>query len=144
MAHSYRLRKGRVSIPNQIYHVRVATHGRRPLFSNFYYGRCVVQAMRDVSARTFCYVVMPDHVHWLVQLESGDLSSAVQKMKSVATKRLHNRGLVGQIWQRGFFDYALRGDDDVRVVARYIVANPLRAGMVEGVGSYSLWDAVWV
>jgi hypothetical protein len=29
-------------------------------------------------------------------------------------------------------------------VARYIVANPLRAGLVEHLGDYPLWDAVWL
>ena len=29
-------------------------------------------------------------------------------------------------------------------LARYVVANPLRAGLVEKLGDYPLWDAVWV
>ena len=32
----------------------------------------------------------------------------------------------------------------LRDVARYIVANPLRAGLVERVGDYPYWDAVWL
>jgi hypothetical protein len=38
----------------------------------------------------------------------------------------------------------LRRQDDVRAVARYIVANPLRAGLVRDIGDYSHWDAVWL
>jgi putative transposase len=29
-------------------------------------------------------------------------------------------------------------------IARYIVANPLRAGLVERLGDYPHWDAVWL
>jgi len=29
-------------------------------------------------------------------------------------------------------------------MARYIVANPLRAGLVERIGDYPLWDATWL
>jgi hypothetical protein len=29
-------------------------------------------------------------------------------------------------------------------VARYIIGNPVRAGIVTQVGDYPLWDAIWV
>jgi hypothetical protein len=51
---------------------------------------------------------------------------------------------MGNIWQRGFFDRAIRKDDDLLGIARYIVANPLRAGIVDSVGDYPLWDAMWL
>jgi hypothetical protein len=38
----------------------------------------------------------------------------------------------------------LRSDEDVIATARYIIANPIRAGIVEKVGAYPLWDAVWI
>jgi REP element-mobilizing transposase RayT len=50
----------------------------------------------------------------------------------------------GSLWQRGFHDHALRRDEDQQQVARYIIANPLRAGLVEKIGDYPLWDAIWL
>jgi hypothetical protein len=38
----------------------------------------------------------------------------------------------------------MRKDQDLQVAARYIVANPLRAGLVKRVGDYPLWDAIWL
>jgi hypothetical protein len=29
-------------------------------------------------------------------------------------------------------------------MARYVVANPLRAGLVKRLGDYPLWDAIWL
>ena len=70
---------------------------------------------------------MPDHVHWLLQLEgNGNLSGVVRLYKSEVSISLHQR-----IWQRGFHDHALRDEDDLRDIARYIIANPLRAGLVK-------------
>jgi len=43
-----------------------------------------------------------------------------------------------------FFDHALRVDEDLRRIARYIVANPLRSKLVPRIEEYSLWDAVWL
>jgi hypothetical protein len=48
------------------------------------------------------------------------------------------------LWQRAFYDHALRKDEDVRQIARYIIANPLRRGLVKDVGDYLLWDAAWL
>ena len=48
------------------------------------------------------------------------------------------------MWQEGFHDRALRQEADLRKAARYVVANPLRAGLVTDLGDYPLWDAVWV
>ncbi len=50
----------------------------------------------------------------------------------------------GALWQKSFYNHALRKNEDVRAIARYIVSNPLRAGLVENIGDYPLWDAVWL
>jgi hypothetical protein len=50
----------------------------------------------------------------------------------------------GQFWAAAYHDHALRADEDLRVVARYIVANPLRAHLVEHIANYSFWNAVWL
>ncbi|MEE4360885.1 MAG: transposase [Pseudomonadales bacterium] len=148
---SHRLRLGRRSIPGQIYHVRFSTHERRPLLAALQSGRAVILALRAAErrhdARTLCFVVMPDHVHWLLCLgEQKRLASVVGAVKGSAAReitRVHPR-LRAQVWQRGFFDRALRREEDLTTVARYIVANPLRAGLVRSVRAWPHWDAVWL
>jgi REP element-mobilizing transposase RayT len=90
---------------------------------------------------------MPDHLHWLMSLSAGiSLSDVIGRMKRHVSRKINSDlgGIGTGIWQRGFHDHALRSDEDVRDVARYIVANPLRAGLVKRVGDYPLWDAVWL
>ena len=88
---------------------------------------------------------MPDHFHWLVELHNGDLPKLMQVTKSRCARLINNeRGFSAPIWQKGYFDRALRREDDLKTVARYIVANPLRAGLVEHIGDYPLWDAIWI
>jgi REP element-mobilizing transposase RayT len=96
-------------------------------------------------ANSLAWVVMPDHIHWLFELNSSSLSALMQSTKSRsarAVNRLRNRH--ERLWQKGYYDRAIRKDDDLLKVARYIVANPLRAGLVVNVGDYPLWDAVWL
>lgn len=53
-------------------------------------------------------------------------------------------GRNGPVWQRTYHDHALRREEDLRAAARYVVANPLRAGLAEGIGDYPFWDAAWL
>lgn len=40
------------------------------------------------------------------------------------------------IWQRGFFDHVLRSDESYREKWEYVLANPVRAGLVLQVGAW--------
>ena len=42
------------------------------------------------------------------------------------------------------YDHGLRDGEDIKQLSRYILANPLRAGLVEFAGDYPHWDAVWL
>lgn len=88
---------------------------------------------------------MPDHWHGLVQLHEGDLSRVVGRFKALVTNEIkRSTGRRYPLWQKAFQDRALREEDDVRAAARYVVANPVRAGLVERVGLYPYWNAVWL
>jgi REP element-mobilizing transposase RayT len=142
--HGKDLRKGRVSLPGQVYHVTTVTLDRKPVFADLRPARMLINALREAQARgeatTLAFVVMPDHMHWLLQLEAGtSLSSLVGAVKAVTA-----HGLGGRTWQSGFHDHVLRQEEDLAKLARYIVANPLRAGLVQRIGDYPHWDAVWL
>ena len=142
--HGRDLRNGRFSESGRIYHITTVTMNRERVFSDLYSARQLVRVLRETQDRglatTLAYVVMPDHLHWLMQLgEKRTLSRVIGTVKSLMAHRLG-----GQIWQPSFHDHALRREEDLRVLARYIAANPVRAGLVENVADYSHWDAVWL
>ncbi len=144
----FRLRVGRSSDAGRIYLVTVCCSDRSLIFDRIDRWRCFARSLSAISddAYTWCYVTMPDHVHWLLQLtERQGLSRCVQKIKSMTTKNLRRQGFRGErVWQRGFHDRALRREEDLRDVARYVIANPVRAGLVESVRDYPFWDAAWI
>jgi REP element-mobilizing transposase RayT len=145
---THRLRAGRYSRAGQIYLITAVTISREPVFKTLRYGRCVVKALQQaqVSADTLSFVVMPDHLHWLMQLREGYTLSKVVKFVKCSSAHSINRlrNTRGAVWSKGFHDRALKRDDDVAACARYVAANPLRAGLVEHIGDYPLWDAVWL
>ncbi|PPA02227.1 REP-associated tyrosine transposase [Pseudomonas moorei] len=146
---SNRLRIGRYTEKSRVYLLTTNTFHREPVFSDFALGRLVVAQFRAAQdqgcANSLAWVVMPDHFHWLVELQRGSLSALVQKTKSLSTKAVNRcSGRKNSLWQNGFHDRALRREEDLVRLARYVVANPLRAGLVEKLGDYPLWDAMWV
>lgn len=144
------LRKGRISLPHHAYNITTVTAGRRLWFADWRIGRLVVAEMRRAhdagEVKSLAFVVMPDHVHWLLALAGTSVLADVVGAFKGRSARTANRALgrEGMLWQTAYYDHALRGDEDMRRAARYIVANPLRAGLVESIGDYPLWDAAWI
>ena len=119
------------------YHVVTVTRDRLPLLRGDLATRAIAELARVAEATSFdvmAYVVMPDHVHMLVNGigDSSDLIRFVQRFK----QRLgfeHKRATGAQLWQPSFFDHALRKAEDAQAIAEYIVGNPVRAGLARSV-----------
>ncbi|SEE91939.1 REP-associated tyrosine transposase [Pseudomonas migulae] len=149
LPHANRLRAGRYSQTGQIYLLTAVTWNRAPFFTDWRTGRLVVERFRQAHTEewvdSLAWVVMPDHFHWLVELKNNSLSALVLATKSHSARAVNARlERKGMVWQRGFHDRAIRREEDLQAVARYIVANPLRAGLVTRVHDYPLWDAKWL
>jgi REP element-mobilizing transposase RayT len=146
--HGKNLRKGRFSQPGRIYLLTTVTHMRQPIFENFSCARLLIQTLIKEQSRveTLCFVIMPDHLHWLVQLrEDVSLEVIMQSVKSVSSHKINAFfGNRGSIWQRGYHDHALRREEDIKALARYVIANPVRTGLAGSVMEYPHWDAVWM
>lgn len=146
---AHRLRTGRHSESGRIYLLTAVTHERQPIFQDWPIGRLVVNEFRRAReagiATSIAWVVMPDHFHWLVELHNGDLPKLMQAAKSRSARAINQqRSRNETLWQKGYFDRALRREEDLKAAARYIIANPLRAGLVDHIGDYPLWDAIWL
>jgi REP element-mobilizing transposase RayT len=143
------LRRGRVSEPGRIYLITAVAWNRAALFVDYRVAREISKIIDSSKSWTradcLAWVLMPDHVHALVQLhDDGDLSKAIRRMKSQVTQAFRREGRLSPVWQKGFHDRALRKDDDVREAARYLVGNPVRAGIARRAAEYPYWNAIWV
>ena len=145
------LRIGRFSEANRAYFVTtVLAEREHRYFADLWLARMVIAEMRRLHdaavVNSLAWVVMPDHLHWLFQM--GEMASLAQVVKDIKARsayrinqQLHRRG---PLWQKAYYDHALRREEDVRQIARYICANPLRAGLTQVVGDYPHWDAIWL
>ena len=123
-----------------IYHIIMGTHRRKPILSRKELTRelidLLVEEAKRVDVRVYAYCFMPDHVHILIRPEgAADVISFVQRYKSLSTRIYWKHGK-GKLWQRSFYDHILRKGEDVRQLARYILENPVRKGLIDDYLTY--------
>ena len=144
------LRKGRYSEEGRVYFVTMVTNNRARCFLDLYLSRKTIQQLsllhREERLYSYAWVIMPDHIHWLFQLGEGESLAKVINLFKGRTARILNRYMnrKGKFWQAAYHDHALRKDEDIKQIARYIIANPLRANLVKRVEDYSHWDVDWL
>lgn len=144
------LRRGRFSETGRIYLVTFVTAGRLPLFAHWVPALTATHALRAphlwCQSQLLCWVLMPDHWHGLIELGDGDnLSALVGRIKGASAHAVNaQRQVRGHVWTDGFHDHAVRSQEDILDIARYIILNPVRAAIVKRVADYPFWDAVWI
>ena len=147
--HGKDLRNGRHSLPGQIYFVTTVTRQREHLFSRWSSALTVAREIHSfiqhAPVEIHAWVLMPDHLHCLVKLDEMNLDGCMQQLKSRTAIALNRSiGRTGKVWQSGYHDHALRRDEDLKAAARYLVTNPLRAGLVKSLRDSPFWNAVWL
>jgi putative transposase len=75
---------------------------------------------------------MPDHAHLLVEgLTANANLKRFAKMAKQRSGGVHGRRCGARLWQEGYFERVLRDGDDPSALARYIIDNPIEAGLPE-------------
>ena len=141
---------GSVSLSPHYYFITTVTADRTPVFTDLYLVRQVVNCMREYHDNAWlhsaAWVFMPNHLHWLFQLEeSQSLQDVIGKFKGKSA-RLANRHLKrhGSFWQAAFYEHVLEEREEMRKFADFMLANPLRAGLAQRLEDYAHWDACWL
>jgi putative transposase len=104
--------------------------GRNQL-ANSTIGPALIASIRHRNDRQLWYahlvVIMPDYVHLIVtfgQIETR-IQTVISKWKEWTAKSLEIE------WQRDFFEHRLRKEEGFREKADYVLANPVRAGLIQ-------------
>ena len=111
-------------------------------------GLVLAQFRRTTDEWSFAilaYCFMLDHVHLLIEGTSAaaDLKRVAKRLKQGSAQSWAFRRNT-RLWQEGYYDRALRPGEDPKAVARYIIENPVRAGLVDHPSQYPyLGSDVW-
>ena len=137
MPRSDQLRVGRFSEPERIYLLTSTVHKRQPIFTDVALGRLLVAELRsaqdDALVESLAWVVMPDHLHWLLVLKRGSVSELMRRVKGRSARRINStlKGH-GKVWQDGYHDRALRREEDILSVPAISLPIPCGPGWSRG------------
>lgn len=107
-------------------------------------GECVLQhaevaqivrnALHHFQGRRYeilAWCIMPNHVHVVVRPHPGHgLPAILQSWKSFTANLINNSlGRTGTLWQAEYFDHLIRDADDLEHSIRYVLENPMLAGL---------------
>ncbi len=125
-----------------LHFVTVITHGRIPLFRSSVLCQEFFAALKEVKARfpfeLYAYVLLPDHLHLLLRPNDGDISHLMQKIKSLAARKLLAS------FQDSFRDLELWSPWMIRQKIDYIHTNPVNERLADNAAAYSWssWRAI--
>jgi putative transposase len=134
-------RIARVVIPGLAHHVTQRGNGRRQVFfSDGDYAR-YLRLMREACARArvscLAYCLMPNHAHLILvpDDEDGLRRCLAFVHRSYAGGLNARRGVTGHFWQ-GRYGSAPMDDAHLYEALRYVLLNPVRAGLVRSAGAW--------
>jgi putative transposase len=123
------------------YSLTFRTDGRRRVFTDGAAVDLVVQQLlRAASEQKFsviAYCFMPDHLHLLIEgtSDNSDGRRFIKAFKQYSGY-YYSQARNETLWQRYGFEHVLRDDELTVEVVRYILGNPVRAGLARTVEEY--------
>jgi putative transposase len=111
--------------------------------------RVVEQAFLFYDGKTYrllAWVVMPNHVHVLIEVMPGhSLASIVRKWKTYTAKQANKiLGSQGPFWQSDYYDRYIRNEQHLEQAVLYVHGNPVKAGLVQRAEDWPFSSARWV
>ena len=128
----------RIFIPGGVYFFTVVTFRRRPIFADKENVELLRAAFKHImTPRPFtidAIVVLPDHLHclWRLPEHDDDFSGRWREIKKYVSKRIGGDGIRPKekdVWQRRFWEHAIRNEGDWQRHMDYIHYNPVRHGL---------------
>lgn len=126
----------RIEFPGALYHVTTRGNARRAIFKSDSDRWRFLATLDDTTERhhwlIHAYCLMPNHYHLLVETPEGNLSSGMRRLNGVYTQKFNHRNeQVGHLFQGRFKAILVDRDAYFLELCRYIVLNPVRAGLVD-------------
>ena len=123
------------------YFITIRSHGFKHNLVNDEAVAKLIEILKSTAEHkdflVWAYCFMPDHVHLLIEGKNSnaDMKDFVALFKQKTSYWF--KGIYGvQLWGANYYEHVLRNDEATRAVARYIIQNPVRKGLVEDCSNY--------
>ncbi len=126
----------RPQIEDGIYHVTSRGNRRQDVYADAADQRYFLQLLTRVTERygwlIHAYCLMTNHYHLLVETPQPNISAGMQRLNSMHAEWFNWRhGFSGHLFQGRFHSAVVETDSHFMEVCRYVVLNPVRAGICD-------------
>lgn len=138
--------RSRILIKNACYHIITRGNQKQKIFKKITdykrYLNIVKKSKRKYKIYLYCYCLMPNHVHMLIEADiQKNISKFMQWVNRDYTAYFNSKyEKVGHLWQGRFTAKPILKDQYFIHCANYIEANPVRADMVSDITDYE-WSS---
>jgi putative transposase len=103
----------------------------------------LLQECQRMDIDMYVYCLMPDHLHILIgpREDRSSMLALADQFKGKSTRESWSHGQQGKLWQKRSYDHLVRRTEDPQAIARYILDNPVRRGLVHHCDHYP-WAAL--
>jgi len=131
----------RIEVPGGYYHVGARGNNKQPIFLGDEDRRtflgCLARAARRHRWTIHAYVLMTNHYHLVLQLDETGLSRGMCELNGIYALMFNSRhGRSNHLFGRRFWDARVETDEYYAAACRYVVLNPVRAGIVRDVAAW--------
>ncbi len=135
----------RIEYEGALYHVTSRGDRQEPIYEDDEDRREFLTVLRDVVERfgwiCYAYCLMGNHYHLVIETPKGNLSKGMRQLNGVFTQVSNRRhGKVGHVFQGRYKAILIDKDSYWLEVSRYVVLNPVRAGVVKEAGRWK-WSS---
>jgi putative transposase len=130
-----------------VYHVINRGNGRTQIFHKSQDYQTFLDLLATAKTRqpvkVLAYCLMPNHFYFILQLaDTMALSKFMQWLLTSHVRRYHRHyRSSGYIWQGRFKSFPIQGDEHLLTVLRYVLQNPVRAGLAKSPDDWS-WSSI--
>lgn len=126
----------RIEYPGALYHITSRGNSRRNIYKDNQdrdiFFNVLAQIVNRYRFICYAYCLMDNHYHLLIETQDANLSLGMRQLNGVYTQRFNRRHkTVGHVYQGRFKAILVQKDSYLLELCRYIVLNPVRAGIVK-------------
>jgi REP element-mobilizing transposase RayT len=143
-----RLRQGRYIDEGLFYFVTTVTKNREKIFLRSTLAKTVLNSLHWLHDHhclmLIAAVVMPDHLHFVTELKGTPLPKVMHSLKSFTANQINEiLGRRGPVWERQYYEHAIRDEGSLVEMINYCLENPVRKGIVDDFKKYPHWYCMY-
>ncbi len=126
----------RLQYPGAFYHITVRGNRRQDIFIDDFDRRHFLQVLAEIAfirnIICYAYCLMGNHYHLEIETPDGNLADFMRDLNGIVSQDYNKRHeKTGHLFQGRYHSFLIEKETYLMQVARYVVLNPVRAGLVK-------------